>query len=116
MRMIEVTFPDGIDTKSLLSACMKAEPMDYRLEPADERGRRMLRLVFRTGDGQDAIDSIQGILANFYEEAKKLKGLVLSVNPSQQVEAIAPWSVCPGGMRRPAMIQAASSVVTATTP
>lgn len=64
MRMIEVTFPDGIDTKPLLSACMKAEPMDYRLEPADERGRRLLRLVFRTGDGQDAIDSIQGILAN----------------------------------------------------
>lgn len=48
----------------------------------------VLYTQFRTGQIDHA--SIQGILANFYEEAKKLKGLVLSVNPSQQVEAIAP--------------------------
>ncbi|MFC0407267.1 peptide ABC transporter substrate-binding protein [Roseomonas elaeocarpi] len=48
----------------------------------------VLYTQFRTGQIDHA--SISGILANYYEDAKKLKGLVLSVNPSQQVEAIAP--------------------------
>ncbi|HWX50802.1 MAG TPA: peptide ABC transporter substrate-binding protein [Roseomonas sp.] len=43
---------------------------------------------FRTG--QIDHTSIQGILANYYEEAKKIRGVRLSVNSSPQVEAIAP--------------------------
>jgi len=46
---------------------------------------------FRTGQ----IDQlgINGLLANFYEEAKTLKGRVVSVNPSTSIESFAPnWS------------------------
>lgn len=43
---------------------------------------------FRTG--QIDHTSIQGILANYYEEAKKIRGVRISVNSSPQVEAIAP--------------------------
>ena len=43
---------------------------------------------FRTG--QIDHTSIQGILANYYEEAKKIRGVRISVNASPQVEAIAP--------------------------
>lgn len=64
MRLVEITFPDTVDTKPLLKACLRAEPVDYRLEGADERGRRLLRLVFRSGDGQEAIDAVQGLMAD----------------------------------------------------
>jgi len=64
MRLIEVTFPESIDVKPLLKACLRAEPVDHRLEPIDDRGRRLLRLVFRSGDGQEAVDAIQGLLAD----------------------------------------------------
>ncbi|HWK44481.1 MAG TPA: peptide ABC transporter substrate-binding protein [Stellaceae bacterium] len=43
---------------------------------------------FRTGQIDHA--SIDGILANFYDEAKSLKGRVISVNPSIGLESIAP--------------------------
>ncbi|MDJ0389597.1 peptide ABC transporter substrate-binding protein [Roseomonas sp. E05] len=43
---------------------------------------------FRTG--QIDHTSIQGILANYYAEAKKIRGVRISVNASPQVEAIAP--------------------------
>ncbi len=43
---------------------------------------------FRTG--QVDMVGIQGILSNFYEEAKKLPGLVISVNPGASIESIAP--------------------------
>ncbi|MEE2566691.1 TIGR00341 family protein [Hyphobacterium marinum] len=64
MRLIEITFPESVDTKPLLKSCLRAEPVDYRLDPADERGRRLLRLVFRSGDGQEAIDAVQSLLAD----------------------------------------------------
>lgn len=64
MRLVEITFPDSVDTKPLLKSCLRAEPVDYRLEPADDRGRRLLRLVFRSGDGQEAIDAVQSLLAD----------------------------------------------------
>jgi len=43
---------------------------------------------FRTG--QIDHTGIQGILANYYAEAKKIRGVRISVNASPQVEAIAP--------------------------
>ncbi|MEE2525039.1 TIGR00341 family protein [Hyphobacterium sp. HN65] len=64
MRLIELSFPDTVDTKPLLKSCLRAEPVDYRLEPADDRGRRVLRLYFKSGQGQEAIDAIQGQLAD----------------------------------------------------
>lgn len=62
MRLIEVSFPDGDRVQPLLKATLKTEPLDHRLTEPDERGRRLLRLVFRDGDGQRAIDAIQAIL------------------------------------------------------
>jgi uncharacterized hydrophobic protein (TIGR00341 family) len=64
MRLIELSFPDTVDTKPLLKSCLRANPVDHRLEPADERGRRVLRLFFKSGDGQEAMDAIQGLLAD----------------------------------------------------
>jgi len=47
---------------------------------------------FRTGQIDQL--SIDGLLANFYEEAKTLKGRVVSVNPSTAVESVAPnWGL-----------------------
>ena len=62
MRLIEVSFPDGDRVQPLLKATLKTEPLDYRLTEPDDRRRRLLRLVFRDGDGQRAIDSIQALL------------------------------------------------------
>jgi uncharacterized hydrophobic protein (TIGR00341 family) len=62
MRLIEVSFPDGDRVQPLLKATLKTEPLDHRLTEPDDRGRRLLRLVFRDGDGQKAIDAIQAIL------------------------------------------------------
>lgn len=64
MRLIEVSFPDGDRVQPLLKATLKTEPLDHRLTEPDDRGRRLLRLVFRDGDGQKAIDAIQAILAS----------------------------------------------------
>lgn len=62
MRLIEVTFPDGDRVDPLLKATLKTEPVDHSLSPPDDRGRRLLRLVFQVGDGQKAVDAIQAIL------------------------------------------------------
>ncbi|MEO1038032.1 MAG: TIGR00341 family protein [Pseudomonadota bacterium] len=62
MRLVELTFPDGERVQALLKATLKTEPVDHSLSPPDERGRRLLRLVFNHGDGQKAIDAIQAIL------------------------------------------------------
>jgi len=43
---------------------------------------------FRTG--QIDVTSIQGILANFYEEARKLRGRVIHLHGSSSIEGIAP--------------------------
>lgn len=64
MRLIELSFPDTVDVKPLLKSCLRAEPVDHRLEPPDDRGRRVLRLYFKSGQGQEAIDAIQGLLAD----------------------------------------------------
>jgi uncharacterized hydrophobic protein (TIGR00341 family) len=64
MRLIELSFPNTVDTKPLLKSCLRANPVDHRLEPEDDRGRRVLRLYFKSGDGQEAIDAIQGLLAD----------------------------------------------------
>lgn len=64
MRLIEVSFPDGDRVEPLLKATLKTEPLDHRLTEPDNRGRRLLRLVFRDGDGQRAIDAIQSLLEN----------------------------------------------------
>ena len=62
MRLIEVSFTDGDRVQPLLKATLKTGPLDHRLTEPDERGRRLLRLVFRDGDGQRAIDAVQAIL------------------------------------------------------
>lgn len=62
MRLIEVSFPDGDRVQPLLKATLKTGPLDYQLGEPDGRGRRLLRLVFRDGDGQKAIDAIQALL------------------------------------------------------
>ncbi len=62
MRLIEVSFPDGDRVQPLLKATLKTGPLDHRLTEPDDRGRRLLRLVFRDGDGQKAIDAVQAIL------------------------------------------------------
>lgn len=62
MRLIELSFPDGDRVQPILKATLKTDPLDHRLSEPDERGRRLLRLVFRDGDGQKAIDAIQALL------------------------------------------------------
>ncbi|XBQ15865.1 MAG: TIGR00341 family protein [Oceanicaulis sp.] len=62
MRLIEVSFPDGERVQPLLKATLKTGPLDHRLTEPDARGRRLLRLVFRDGDGQKAVDAIQALL------------------------------------------------------
>jgi uncharacterized hydrophobic protein (TIGR00341 family) len=62
MRLIELSFPDGDRVQPLLKATLKTEPLDHRLTEPDDRGRRLLRLVFKDGDGQKALDAIQAIM------------------------------------------------------
>ncbi|WP_375284976.1 TIGR00341 family protein [Marinicauda pacifica] len=62
MRLIELSLPDGDRVQQVLKATLKTEPLDYRLTEPDDRGRRLLRLLFKTGDGQKAIDAISAIL------------------------------------------------------
>ncbi|MCP2670241.1 TIGR00341 family protein [Maricaulaceae bacterium EIL42A08] len=62
MRLIELSFADGDRVQPLLKATLKTEPVDHRLSEPDDRGRRLLRLVFKDGDGQKAIDAIQAIM------------------------------------------------------
>ena len=62
MRLIEVSFDDGSLVQALLKATLKTGPLDHRLTEPDSRGRRLLRLTFKDGDGQKAIDAIQAIL------------------------------------------------------
>lgn len=62
MRLIELTFADGDRVQPLLKATLKTEPLDYRLTDPDERGRRLLRLIFKAGDGQKALNAIQAIM------------------------------------------------------
>ena len=62
MRLIEVTFPDGEKVQPILKATLKTNPLDHRLTEPDNQGKRLLRLTFRDGDGQKAIDAVQAIL------------------------------------------------------
>ncbi len=62
MRLIELSFPDGDRVQPILKATLKTEPADYSLSEPDDRGRRLLRLVFHEGDGQKAVDAIQALL------------------------------------------------------
>lgn len=62
MRLIELSFQDGEKVQPLLKATLKTEPLDHRLSEPDERGRRLMRMVFEDGDGQKALDAISAIL------------------------------------------------------
>jgi len=62
MRLIELSFADGDRVQPLLKATLKTDPLDHRLTDPDERGRRLLRLVFKDGDGQKALDAIQALM------------------------------------------------------
>jgi len=62
MRLIEITLPDGDKVQSILKATLKTQPLDHRLTEPDGQGKRLLRLTFRDGDGQKAIDAVQAIL------------------------------------------------------
>ena len=62
MRLIEITFPDGDKVQPILKATLKTDPLDHRLTEPDAQGKRLLRLTFRDGDGQKAIDAAQAIM------------------------------------------------------
>ncbi len=62
MRLIELSFVDGDRVQPLLKATLKTGPVDHRLSAPDDRGRRLLRLIFKDGDGQKALDAIQSIM------------------------------------------------------
>ena len=62
MRLIELNFADGDRVQPLLKATLKTEPLDHRLSEPDARGRRLLRMVFKDGEGQKALDAISAIL------------------------------------------------------
>lgn len=62
MRLIELSFPDGDLADLIVKAARAEEPLDYTLSEPNERGRRILRIVFGDGEGQQAIDAIAGIL------------------------------------------------------
>jgi len=62
MRLIELTFPDGERVDSVMKAATQNEPLDHSLSPPDAGGRRLLRLVFRDGEGQTCIDALQAVL------------------------------------------------------
>ena len=62
MRLIELSFQDGEKVQPLLKATLKTEPLDHRLSEPDDRGRRLMRMVFQDGDGQKAVDAISAIL------------------------------------------------------
>lgn len=78
MRLIELSFADGDRVQPLLKATLKTEPLDHRLTEPDDRGRRLLRLVFKDGDGQRALDAIQAIM----EEEADWRLVVLPVEAS----------------------------------
>lgn len=64
MRQIELSFADSDKTERVLAAGERANPLDHTLSDPDSSGRRMLRLVFGDGEGQEAIDAIAGILGD----------------------------------------------------
>lgn len=64
MRQIELSFPDGDRAQPLLKAATRAEPLDLVVYAPDQRGRRLMRLVFRDGEGQAFIDAVQAVLEN----------------------------------------------------
>ncbi len=64
MRQIELSFSDGDRAQPLLKAAVRAEPLDLVVYEPDQRGRRLMRLVFRDGEGQSFIDSVQAVLEN----------------------------------------------------
>lgn len=78
MRVFELSFQDNDKVQSLLKATLKTEPLDHRLSEPDERGRRLLRMVFEDGDGQKALDAISAIL----EEDEDWRLVVLPVEAS----------------------------------
>ncbi len=85
MRLIELTFADGDRVQPLLKATLKADPLDHRLTAPDERGRRLLRLVFKDGDGQKALDAIQSIMED--EEGWRLVVIPVEASIPQVDEA-----------------------------
>ncbi|PWE17975.1 TIGR00341 family protein [Marinicauda salina] len=78
MRLIELTLPDGDRVQAVLKATLKTEPLDYWLSGPDEHDRRLLRLTFRTGEGQKAIDAIQALL----EDEEDWRLLIVPVEAS----------------------------------
>ena len=62
MRLIEISFPDGDKVQPILKATLNTEPHDHRLTEPDGQGQRLLRLTFRDGDGQKAIDAVQALM------------------------------------------------------
>ena len=63
MRLIELSFRDDAAlVERLMAASERAEPLDTVLSEPTSRGRRVLRLVFGDGEGQAAINAINGLM------------------------------------------------------
>ena len=78
MRLIEITFPETVDVKPLLKSCLRAGPVDHRLEPADDRGRRLLRLVVLPVEASLPLDA-QKDDAPVEDEAEKKRNKTLAL-------------------------------------
>ena len=63
MRLIELSFRDDAAlVERLMAASERAEPLDTVLSEPTSRCRRVLRLVFGDGEGQAAINAINGLM------------------------------------------------------
>jgi uncharacterized hydrophobic protein (TIGR00341 family) len=78
MRLFELSMVDGETVGPLHQAVLATSPLDCSLSDADSGGRRLLRMVFKEGDGQKALDTISTMLE--HEEDWRL--VVLPVEAS----------------------------------
>lgn len=62
MRLFELSMADGDRVEPVHRAVLATEPLDCSLSDADSGGRRLLRMVFKDGDGQKALDTISTML------------------------------------------------------
>ncbi|WP_417470679.1 TIGR00341 family protein [Maricaulis sp.] len=87
MRLFELSMADGDRVEPVHQAVLATGPLDCSLSEADSGGRRLLRMVFKEGDGQKALDTI----ATMLEHQEDWRLVVLPVEASlPKVEEIDP--------------------------
>ncbi|WP_417481672.1 TIGR00341 family protein [Maricaulis sp.] len=62
MRLFELSMADGDRVEPVHQAVLATEPLDCSLSEPDSGGRRLMRMVFKEGDGQKALDTIATML------------------------------------------------------